>query len=138
MARMPTCHSEVASCSRRATAPRASTSRPESISSRMHNAGREHAELHHLGPLLLATGQVDVERAGQQARLEPDGLRPRRQALVERGAVRPVGGGVQQGAQPDPGHLHRMLQGQEHAGPGPLPGRQPHQFLAVEANAARP
>ena len=53
---------------RRATSRSASTSRPESISSRIANFGCEHRELHRLGALLLAAGELVVDAARRGAR----------------------------------------------------------------------
>ena len=64
----------VAASMRRAQARRASMSRPESSSSRMAIRGSQHGQLQRLVALLLAAGQVDVERPVEQALLEPDPL----------------------------------------------------------------
>jgi len=58
------------------------------------------------------------------------------QSLVERVGPDAAGGGVEEVAQSDPGDLDGVLERQEHARTGPLPGRPTHQLLAVEGDAA--
>src|SRR5271154_1482852 len=88
IASRPHDHSLVASERRRATAPNASTSSPESISSSTAKVGRrranctisgrlrpppgrtEEGELHHLGALTLAAGEIDVHETIQDFRTQ--------------------------------------------------------------------
>ena len=69
MASTPRSISVVAASMRRAHARRASMSRPESSSSSTANRGFEHRQLHGLVALLLAAGEIDVERAGRGSRV---------------------------------------------------------------------
>ena len=103
----------------------------------------EHAELEHLVALALAAGEVDVERAVEEPRVEADrasassAMRsPSERRLASASVARPGGRRQERVASPTPGHLDRVLQGEEQPGPGPLPGRQARQLLPVEARSS--
>ena len=127
MASTPSPVSSVAASMRRAQARRASTSRPESISSRIGDRGREHAELQRLVALLLAAGEVDVQRRGEEPLVEADAL-----GLGARGAPRPrpcrgptaAKAASSTSTSGHAGHLGGVLHGEEQPGLGPLPRRQ--------------
>ena len=91
MASTPRPVSSVAASMRRAHARRASTSRPESSSSRMAMAGLEHAELQRLVALLLAAGEVDVDGAVEEAVVEADALGLGDDPVGHVGGVAPAG-----------------------------------------------
>ena len=86
---------------------------------------RQHGELQRLVALLLATRQVDVERAVQQALVEPDALGLGEQVGVEAGDRRAAGGQrlAQHVVDGDAGHLGRVLHHEVQAGGGALPRR---------------
>jgi hypothetical protein len=105
---MPQFHSVVAATSRRATAPKASTSRPESISSRIANLGLQDSELHHLGALALAAGEVDVDEPIEElgAKFHALGLVAHACAQIER--IAPAA--TKQVKRTNAGNFQRLLQ----------------------------
>ena len=93
---------------------------------------------HHEGlvPLLLATGEVNVDRPRQEPLVEADALGLGCQQLVD--AVGDASGGTgrlgHHRLEAHAGDLGRVLEGQKQAGPGPLPCGQRQQVDAVEGD----
>ena len=121
---------------RRATSRSASTSRPESISSRTANFGCEHRELHGLGALLLAAGELVVDAAGRGARRARRARAPRRATrVVQTGRVdaarahRRAPTSVSSGT---PGTSTGYCIARNSPRCGALPRGQPEQLLAVD------
>ena len=86
------------------------------------DAGFEHGQLQRLVALLLATGQVDVERPVQQGLVEADPV-----GLLEQSCLQPVGpsapggeGLVEHVVEGDARDLRRVLQHEVQAGGGAL------------------
>ena len=108
---------------RRATSRSASTSRPESISSRIANFGLEHRELQRLGALLLAAGELDVDaRARGTASPTPRRVGLGRDAIASPSASRPWprSAAARKSSSAHAGHLDRVLQREEQAARGAL------------------
>ena len=101
-------------------------------------AGGEHGELEGLVALLLATREIDVERPGQELLAEADAIGLGLHGLVHGPRVTPGGHGRlgQDRLEADPGHLGRVLHGQEQPGVGPLPGFEGQHVDVVEEHGA--
>ena len=123
---------------RRATARRASTSRPESISSRTANLGRRTpsctVSLRLRSPPDRSTlSGRDRNRSSKPTRAASA---PSRAATSARSRPWAANASPRASTSDTPGHLDRVLHGQEQPGLGPLPRRQGQQVLAVEGDPA--
>ena len=96
--------------------------------------GSQHRELEGLGPLLLPTGELDVQPAVEELLRDTEARRFRRHArreVVGRAALTPERG-VEEVAEADPGELHRVLEREEETVGGSFVRREPEQFLTVD------
>ena len=96
----------------------------------------QHGELQRLVALLLAAGQVDVERPVEEALVEADPAGLGAQQRVEP-VGRPAAAGQRLGehvVERHAGHLGRVLHHEVQAGDGPLPRRQGQHVDAVEGD----
>ena len=119
---------------RRETSRSESTSRPESISSRIGELRLQHRELHRLGALLLTAGELVVHTAGQELVADAERGRLAEHRVVEAGRV-DVAGAHRSGderLERHAGHLHRILHREEQPALRALPRGQTDQLFAVD------
>ena len=124
---------------RRATSRSASTSRPESISSRTANFGSQHRELQRLGALLLAAGELDVHAAVEELLRDTEARRPRRAIRAPSSSASrrwPRSAASRRSTDAHAGDLDRVLHREEQPARGPLLRGEAEQLLAVDRDRA--